>query len=302
MEEDTAGDPMSTLKWSRKSIDKISEELCRQNIMISSNTTAKLLKEMKYSLKANRKTIAETHHPDRNRQFEIIASQRRQFANMEQPMISIDSKKKELVGNFKNSGRTWNKKADNVLAHDFPSMATGKVTPNGLYDMNTNSGTVVLGTSHDTSEFAVETIEWWLNSHGRSQYPNMTKLLILCDAGGSNGYRLRAWKYYLYHKISKPYGITLTICHYPPGASKWNPIEHRLFSFISMNWAGIPLRSYEIMLNYISNTTTQQGLKVDAVLNNKVYETGVKIINAQIMEINIRKHEELSQWNYTIYP
>jgi hypothetical protein len=302
MQDDTAGDPMSSLKWSRKSTDKISQELRSQNIVISPRTTAKLLEEMDYSLKANRKTIAETHHADRNRQFEIIADQKKDFANMGLPMVSIDSKKKELIGNFKNAGRTWNKTAEEVLVHDFPSMAIGKVTPNGLYDLKANNGTVVLGTSHDTPEFAVETIELWLTSRGLFQYPNMPKLLILCDAGGSNGYRSRAWKYYLYHKISKPYEIILRICHYPPGASKWNPIEHRLFSFISINWAGVPLRSYDIMLNLIQNTTTQTGLVVDAVLNEKVYETGIKIKDDQMAGINIIKHSELPEWNYTIYP
>jgi hypothetical protein len=302
MQDDTAGDPMSSLKWSRKSTDKISQELRSQNIVISPKTTAKLLEEMDYSLKANRKTIAETHHADRNRQFEIIADQKKEFANMGLPMVSIDSKKKELIGNFKNAGRTWNKTAEEVLVHDFPSMAIGKVTPNGLYDLKANNGTVVLGTSHDTPEFAVETIELWLTSRALFQYPNMPKLLILCDAGGSNGYRSRAWKYYLYHKISKPYEIILRICHYPPGASKWNPIEHRLFSFISINWAGVPLRSYDIMLNLIQNTTTQTGLVVDAVLNEKVYETGIKIKDDQMAGINIIKHSELPEWNYTIYP
>lgn len=302
MDNDTAGDPTSSSKWSRKSVRKINQDLASQGIILSPPTTCNILKGQKYSLKANRKTIAETQHPERNRQFGIIADQKRKFADMGQPLTSIDSKKKELVGNYKNNGRTWKKEADEVQVHDFPSKGGVKVTPNGLYDLIANYGTVVLGTSHDTPEFAVDTIELWLKLHGWRQYPNLNDLLILCDSGGSNGYRARGWKYYLYHKISNPHGISVTVCHYPPGASKWNPIEHRLFSFISINWAGVPLRSCGIMLNFIRNTTTQSGLKVDAHLNKKNYEKGIKITDEQMKEIRIERHEELPEWNYTICP
>jgi hypothetical protein len=302
MDNDTVGDPMSSSKWSRKSVRKINQNLASQGIILSPPTTCKILKGQKYSLKANRKTIAETQHPDRNRQFEIIADHKRKFADMGQPLASIDSKKKELVGNYKNNGRTWKKKADEVHVHDFPSKGSVKVTPNGLYDLIANYGTVVLGTSYDTPEFAVDTIDLWLKFHGWRQYPNLKDLLILCDAGGSNGYRPRGWKYHLYHKISNPHGVRVTVCHYPPGASKWNPIEHRLFSFISINWAGVPLRSCDIMLNLIRNTTTQSGLKVNAHLNKKKYEKGIKITDEQMKEIRIKRHEELPEWNYTIYP
>jgi len=302
IENDTAGDPMSALKWSRKSTYALSEELCARNIFISPRTTGKLLKHIDYSLKANRKTIAETHHPERNRQFEIIGDRKKRFADIDQPIISVDSKKKELVGNFKNQGRTWEKESEKVFAHDFRSMAEGIANPYGIYDMRANNGTVVVGTSCDTPAFAVDSIELWLISSGWQEYPHMKQLLILCDSGGSNSYRARAWKHGLYSKISRVYGISITVCHYPPGASKWNPVDHRLFSFISINWAGKPLRSYEIILNFIRNTTTKQGLQVDAILNENKYEKGIKISDTQMNEINIRNNELLPQWNYTIVP
>lgn len=302
MEDDTAGNPMSTLKWSRKSTYVISEQLRSRNILISPRTTGELLKHLNYSLKANRKSIAETQHPDRNQQFEIIGEMKRQFADLDQPIISVDSKKKELIGNFKNAGRTWVKEYDNVFVHDFRSMAVGIANPYGIYDQRMNNGTVVVGTSYDTPAFAVDSIESWLISYGWHHYPNMKKLLILCDSGGSNSYRARAWKYGLHNKICREYGISATVCHYPPGASKWNPVDHRLLSFISINWSGQPLRSYEIMLNYICNTTTQQGLQVNAILNEKKYEKGIKISDDQMKEINIENNELLPQWNYTISP
>jgi hypothetical protein len=302
MENDTAGDPMSPLKWSRKSTYRISEQLRSRNISISPSTTGKLLKNMHYSLKANRKSIAETQHPDRNQQFEIIAELKKRFEDLGQPIISVDSKKKELIGNFKNPGRIWRNKYDDVFTHDFRSTAVAISNPYGIYDLKMNNGTVVVGISYDTPAFAVDCIGLWLVSSGWHSYPNMKQLLIQCDSGGSNGYRPRAWKYNLYHKICRVHGITITVCHYPPGASKWNPIDHRLFSFISMNWAGKPLRSFEIMVNHIRNTTTQQGLEVNAILNENKYEKGIKISAAQIKELNIKKKEQLPQWNYTIRP
>ena len=240
---------MSSLKWSRKSTYTISKELYAYGITVSPKTTGNYLKDMNYSLKSNKKTIAETQHPGRNQQFIIIAEMRKRFADNGQPIISVDSKKKELIGNFKNQGRTWKVKAEEVFVHDFRSKAIGIANPYGIYDTITNNGTIVVGTSYDTAEFAVESIELWLNSYGYNHYPDMKNLLILCDAGGSNGYRARLWKYALYNKICRSYGITITVCHYPSGASKWNPTDHRLFSFISMNWAGVPLRSFAIELN-----------------------------------------------------
>ena len=234
-EDDTAGSPMGGLKWSRKSTYTVSKELRSINIFIGPKTTGKLLKDMKYSLKSNRKTVAETQHPDRNQQFEIIADMKKEFAELGQPAISVDSKKKELIGNFKNSGRRYVKEADRVLNHDFKSMAVGIANPYGIYDTMANTGIVVVGISYDTPEFAVESIRLWLTSYGLNQYLGTKKLLILCDAGGSNGYRPRLWKYALYKKICCFFGISVTVCHYPTGASKWNPTDHRLFSFISMN-------------------------------------------------------------------
>lgn len=257
---------------------------------------------MKYSLKANRKTIAETQHLDRKQQFEIITDMKKEFTSLGQPIISVDSKKKELIGNFKNPGRRYVKEADRVLTHDFQSMAIGIANPYGIYDNIANTGTVVVGVSYNTLEFAVESIKLWLTSYGLKQYLDAKKLLILCDAGGSNGYRSRLWKYALYNKICCLFGISVTVCHYPTGASKWNPADHRLFSFISMNWAGVPLRSYDIMLNYIRKTTTQEGLKVDAVLNEKKYEKGIKISDKQMSQINLIKHDSIPQWNYTLAP
>jgi hypothetical protein len=300
--DDTAGDPMSDIKWTRKSTYAISEELCSINISISPKTAGKLLKDLDYSLKANRKTIAETHHPDRNRQFEIIADMKKKFTDMAQPVVSVDSKKKEMIGNFKNNGTTWTKEAEKVFNHDFRSMAVGIANPYGIYDLIANSGTVVVGTSYNTPEFAAESIELWLTSYAWSQYPHMEELLILCDSGGSNSYRARLWKYTIHNKICRLHGISITVCHYPPGASKWNPADHRLFSFISMNWSGVPLRSYDIMLNYIRNTTTRKGLKVDAILNDKKYEKGLNISEDQMNTINLKRHAHLPDWNYTIKP
>lgn len=299
MNESTAGDPMSGLKWSRKSTYSISEELEKRNITISPNTVGKILKESGYSLKVNRKTIAETQHPDRNQQFEIISDMKKRFINQGQPIICVDSKKKELIGNFKNYGKTWNKEADKVLNHEFRSQSMGIANPYGIYDYIANQGTVVVGTSFDTPDFAVESIEQWLILYGFNNYPDMKKLLILCDSGGSNGYRTRVWKYGLYNKICCVYGISIMVCHYPSGASKWNPVDHRLFSFISMNWQGVPLRSYEIMLKYIQNTTTKRGLKINAILNNKNYEKGIKISDSMMKEIKINNFKFLPQWNYT---
>ena len=302
MVDATAGDPMTGQKWSRKTTYSISEELRDKEIAISPRTVSALLQEQGYSLKSNRKEIAESSHPDRNQQFGIIAQIKKKFEDLGQPIISVDSKKKELIGNFKNAGETWRQDPERVLNHDFPSQAVGKAIPYGIYELLENHGTVVIGTSHDTPEFAVESIELWLVASGWTLNPSLKEVLILCDSGGSNGYRARAWKYSLYTKICLSYGISMAVCHYPPGASKWNPVDHRLFSFISLNWAGIPLRSYDRMLDLIQNTTTRKGLKVEAFLNEKSYDTGAKISNVQMKEINISTYEDLPQWNYTINP
>jgi len=289
-------------KWSRRSTRKLKKEINEKGISICATSINKLLKTMDYSLRVNRKTIAETHHPDRDRQFKIISDIRKEFEDSGNPIISVDSKKKELIGNFKNEGKSWVKMVQEVLAHDFRSQAIGIGCPFGIYETMENLGTVVVGVSHDTPEFAVDSIETWLTQFGQARYPNAKKLLIFCDSGGSNGYRPRLWKYALYQKISKVYGLSLRICHYPSGASKWNPVEHRLFSFISGNWRGHPLRSYDIMLNLISGTTTTTGLRVDAVLNQKEYQKGIRVTKLQMKEINLIRHDVLPQWNYTISP
>lgn len=293
---------MSSRKWSRKSIYHVSAHMREQALPICPNSASKLLRKFGYSLKSNRKEIAETRHPDRNEQFEIIAQTKVQFEALGFPIISVDGKKKELIGNFKNAGVRWCKEPERVLTHDFRSQSLGIANPFGIYEPLTNKGMVVVGTSYDTPEFAVESIGLWLTQAGLKRYSAVSQILILCDAGGSNGFRSRAWKYYLYEKICKQHGIAVTVRHYPTGASKWNPIDHRMFSFISLNWAGVPLRSYEIMLRSIQGTTTKTGLEIDAILNEKNYEKAITISDEQMAEINIKKHQSLPQWNYTISP
>lgn len=302
MEHDTAGNPMTMQRWSRKSLRRVSHELCAHNIAISANTTRRLLKDQHYSLRSNRKEIAETQHPDRDLQFQIIRRQAVLFELEGRPQISVDTKRKELIGNFKNNGRIWRRKEDKVNTHDFRSSAVGMANPYGIHDPVVNKGFVVVGTSYDTPQFAVESIEFWLMHVGFKDYSQLDKLLIRCDAGGSNSCRARAWKYYLFHVICQKYGIEVVVCHYPTGASKWNPVEHRLFSYISSNWAGTPLRSIDIILNFIRGTTTSTGLQVDAILNQKLYEKGIKITDEQMREINIIENEILPQWNYRILP
>ena len=302
MDNDTAGEPMSTRKWARKSIYTVCAEIRAREIQIGPKTTSKLLKKLGYSLKCNRKEIAETQHPDRDQQFKVIAHTKAQFEASGLPIISVDSKKRELVGNFKNAGKSWCKQPEKVYTHDFRSQALGIANPYGIYEPVVNRGTVVVGTSYDTPEFAVESIELWLRHSGLKRYSDLRQLLILCDAGGSNSYRAHAWKYYLYQNICKKYRIQVRVCHYPTGASKWNPIDHRLFSFISLNWAGVPLRSYEIILNHINKTTTKKGLQIKAILHEKKYEKGIKISDEQMKEIIIIDYKTLPQWNYSILP
>lgn len=301
MEGDTAGDPMGKGKiWTRRSTRTLKKECGDRGVNVCATTVSRLLKDMDYSLRVNRKTIAETRHPNRNRQFEIINETKKYFEDSGQPIISVDSKKKELIGNFRNEGKAWTKIVNEVLAHDFRSQAIGVGCPFGIYELLTNLGTVIVGTSYDTPEFAVESIKIWLDEFGWKRYPRAKELLILCDAGGSNGFRPRLWKYALYQNICKVSGLSIRICHYPSGASKWNPVEHRLFSFISKNWEGNPLRSYDAMLGLIAGTTTTAGLFVQAILNEKEYQKGIKITDDQMKEININKHSILPDWNYTI--
>jgi hypothetical protein len=303
MTGDTAGDPMGPLKWTRKSTRKVSRELQRRKISASPRTVARLLKQpLHFSLKANRKAIAETQHPDRDRQFQYIAQMEQRFAALGEPAISVDSKKKELIGNFYNRGRAWRRQAEKVRDHEFRSAADAIATPYGIYDVRVNHGFVIVGLSHDTAEFAVDNIVCWLKNLGLERYPKMKELLISCDTGGSNGYRCRLWKHAIQTRLCDAFDIAVTVCHYPTGASKWNPIEHRLFSHISGNWAGVPLRALETMLQYIRTTTTQTGLTVRAKLSRKKYRTRRKIDDVQMAQINLKRHKVLPEWNYTIYP
>jgi hypothetical protein len=302
MQEDTAGDPRNDKKWSRKDTRSISREMSDRGVPLCPNTAGKLLKHCQYSLRVNRKSIAETQHPDRNRQFELIADFRKRFEDADRPILSLDTKKKELVGNFKNAGQAWKKEPEQVNQHDFPSQASALVAPYGLYEPVRNRGTIVLGTSADTPEFAVDCLDRWISEFGWTTYPRMKEILLLCDSGGSNGYRPRFWKYALYQTIARVHGITVTVCHYPPGASKWNPVEHRLFSFISLEWAGHPLRSLQTMMTYIQSTTTKTGLKVTALMNEREYEKGKKVPDRLFKAIPLSKHSELPAWNYTIRP
>lgn len=302
MADDIAGCPVSLVRWSRRSTYNLSEELKAHKIFACPSSVGKILKGNHFSLRANRKCIAETYHPDRNRQFEIISETRKRFEDADQPIVSVDSKKKELIGNFKNPGKTWRKSDDKVYDHDFRSDAIGVAAPYGIFEPVYNLGTVFMGMSYDTAEFAVDCIERWLNDFGQKRYHNIRELLILCDGGGSNGSRTRLWKYELYQEVSKKYGICVRVCHYPTGASKWNPVEHRLFGPITANWQGRPLRSFEIALECIRSTSTKKGLRVNAILNDKEYQKGIKVSDNQMKEINLVRHDELPQWNYSLVP
>jgi len=298
----TAGDPMTGLKWTRKTLTKISKELKVSGIDISPNTVSRLLRRMDYSLRVNHKKISGSKNPDRDRQFRRIKKIRQNFEAAKLPVISIDAKKKEMVGLFKNQGKTWSQEAIAVKDHDFRSDAIGMAIPYGVLDLQANCGHVFVGDSHETSFFAAESLARWWKKEGSLRYTNVQKLLILADGGGSNGSRTRAWKYALQKELADPFGLSVTVCHYPPKTSKWNPIEHRLFSEISKHWAGQPLESYETVLNYTRTTTTNTGLKVKATLIKKDYPTGIKISDAEMKTLNIHSHRVLPKWNYTIEP
>jgi len=302
MRHDTAGDPITGVKWSRRTTRKIAAELTALGIAVSKNTVGRLLQEMDFKLRVNRKQIASTKNPERNQQFLYIGEQRERFANQGLPIISVDSKKKELIGNFKNPGAKWDRQPVPVKDHDFRSEADGMAIPYGIYDTQANRGAVFVGTSHDTPAFAVDAIaQWWLKE-GCLRYPTARELFILADGGGSNGPRCRAWRKALQDTICTPLGLTVTVSHYPPGASKWNPIEHRLFSQISNNWAGEPLADIDKILNFIRTTKTESGLTVSAYLIPDNYDTGIKISDPEMRQLNLVPHEMLGRWNYTVHP
>lgn len=303
VEESTAGDPMSLLRWTRKSTRTLAQELNRLGHSIQADTVRRLLEDMDYSLQVNRKVKEGPQHPDRDGQFGYINRQVNAFRGRSDPVISVDAKKHELIGPFKNAGRTWRRKGrpQGVNAYDFPSWAKGKGIPYGAYDEAHNEAVVHVGVTHETSEFAVASIRQWWRLAGRKRYPQAEGLWIGADAGGSNGYRLRAWKFQL-QQLANQLRIPITVCHYPPGISKWNKMEHRLFSFISLNWKGKPLVSYETVVNLIGGTTTKAGLKVKAILDTNYYKTGVEVTSSEMEQIQLRLHKMFPHWNYTISP
>ena len=300
----TRGDPESPLRWTCKSTHALSAELfSRHGIRISDKTVAKLLREHGYSLQAPNKSVEGAQHPDRNAQFEHINTKAQRCIERGVPVISVDTKKKELVGNFKNGGREWQPagKPELVDVHDFPGDAVGKAIPYGIYDLASNDGFVSVGVDHDTPVFAVKSIEAWWKQVGEQRYPTARELFITADAGGSNSYRSHVWKQQL-QRLADTLNLAIHVSHFPPGTSKWNKVEHRLFSFISVNWRGRPLRSYETVINLISNTTNRGGLVVRARLDRRPYPTGKKVSAKELRELNIEKADFHGDWNYVVRP
>jgi transposase len=298
----TRGDPESPLRWTCKSLRTLAEELGKMGHKVSHTQVGKLLVKIGYSLQANKKTLEGTSHPDRNAQFEHINAHVTDRLAKGEPVISVDTKKKELIGRFKNNGQTWCPKGEptEVKVHDFIEEA-GRANPYGVYDIGADEGWVSVGTDHDTAAFAVQTIRRWWHVVGGQAYPNAKELLVTADGGGSNGGRVRLWKLEL-QGLADEIGIPIRVCHFPPGTSKWNKIEHRLFSFITMNWRGEPLISHEVMLNLIANTKTKTGLSVRAELDNRVYPKGIKVPDANFAAINMVRDDFHGDWNYSIYP
>jgi len=303
IEPTTRGDPESPLRWTCKSTRKLARELKSMGHNVSHMRVADILHSQGYCLQSNQKVIEGDNHPDRNAQFIFINNKTKLFTNYDQPVISVDTKKKELVGNFKNGGREFHLKGnpEKVFVHDFKIPALGKVNPYGVYDISRNEGWVSVGTDHDTSAFAVESIRQWWNTMGKIAYPDAYKLLITADSGGSNGYRVRLWKIEL-QKLADDSGLEISVSHFPPGTSKWNKIEHRLFSFITQNWRSKPLISHEVIVNLIAATTTQKGLRIECGMDKKVYPKGVKISDNELNEINLTVEKFHGEWNYTIKP
>jgi Rhodopirellula transposase DDE domain len=299
----TRGDPMSPLRWTCKSTAKLAEELTRQNHPVSDRTVAMLLKQSGYSLQANRKSREGSSHPDRNAQFEYINRQVRAFQKRQQPVVSVDTKKKELVGEFKNPGEEWQPQGQPqpVNVHDFPDKKLGKAIPYGVYDLAGNEGWVSVGIDHDTAEFACASILRWWNEMGSARFPRATELMITADGGGSNSSRNRLWKKSL-QCLANDLGMTLKICHFPPGTSKWNKIEHRLFCFITKNWRGRPLTTYEVIVNLIASTTTKKGLIVRAALDPRQYETGITVSDEELEHLRLTRAKFHGEWNYSIKP
>jgi len=298
---ETRGHPMSLLRWTSKSASKLADDLVRQGFAVSARTVLRLLHRLGYSLQANVKVTEGRQHADRDAQFRYLNDMAAAFIDDAQPAISVDTKKKELVGDFANGGREWQREGEpeRVRVHDFMDPTLGKAVPYGIYDVANNEGWVNVGDNADTAEFAVASIRRWWNEMGRARFPHADRLLITADGGGSNGYRLRAWKTQL-AAFAAETGLRITVCHYPPGTSKWNRIEHRMFSYITINWRGRPLETLRTVIELISATTTETGLTIHADHDPTIYERGVKITNAQLAAVPLHPHDWHGEWNYTI--
>ena len=303
IDQQTRGDPESPLKWICKSTRTIAEELGRQKHPVSHVKVAQILHELDYSLQSNRKTEEGRDHPDRDAQFRHIGAAVKRCLARGNPVISVDTKKKELIGNYHNAGQQWlpAKQPKTVRGHDFPTPDVPRAYPYGIYDIGRNTGFVNVGTDHDTGAFAVASIRGWWHHEGKRLYPDVATILITADGGGSNGWRLRLWKREL-QKFADETGLPISVCHFPPGTSKWNKIEHRLFSFISSNWRGEPLRDYETVINLIAKTTTAKGLKVICRLDRRKYPIGRKVTNIEMKQINLKPNKFHGEWNYVISP
>lgn len=303
VESTTRGDPESPLLWTCKSVRKLSDELKKKGYIVSHTVVSALLADLGYSLQANAKTREGEDHPDRNAQFEYINFKIKEFQADRQPVISVDCKKKELIGDFKNNGQEYRPtgEPEEVRVYDFPDEELGKVAPYGVYDLTKNKGWVSVGISRDTAAFAVNTIRQWWASMGKACYPQASQLLITADSGGSNSYRTRLWKVEL-QKLATETGLSVSVCHLPPGTSKWNKIEHRLFSFITQNWRGRPLLSQEVVVNLIAATTTRKGLQVECQLDTNIYETGIQVSEEEMKALHINMNAFHGEWNYTIFP
>ena len=303
IDPETRGDPMSPLRWTCKSTRTLAAELQRQRFQVSSNTVGKLLRTCGYSLQANRKTLEGKQHPDRDAQFQQIQRRVLAFQKARQPVISVDTKKKEPLGKMKNPGRTYRQKGKpvKVKTHDFPDKELGKAVPYGVYDVTHNEAGVSVGVSHDTAEFAVASIRRWWQRMGRQRYPQAKRLLVTADCGGSNSPRTRLWRWAL-QQFANETGLTIELCHYPPGTSKWNRIEHRLFCHITQNWQGVPLETYEIVVNLIASTRTTQGLEVHAWIDEKEYQTSKTVSESELLEVYIIRNKFHGEWNYKILP
>jgi hypothetical protein len=303
VDPDTRGDPESPLRWTCKSTRQLADALGGQGFQVSDDTVGRLLKQQGYTLQRTQKTVEGAQHPDRDGQFRYLNEQAREHLAASQPVVSVDTKKKELVGRYANGGREWQPSGEpeQVAVHDFPDPEVGKAIPYGVYDLGANAGWVSVGTDHDTAAFAVATLRHWWEQAGRGAYPHAERLLITADAGGSNGYRIRAWKTEL-ARFAAETGLAVTVCHLPPGTSKWNKIEHRLFSHISMNWRGRSLVSHEVIVELIAATQTRSGLKVRAELDRGRYPLGIRISDRELAAVPLRRHDWHGEWNYTVLP